>query len=90
MQNLQTILVKKLQKQKLVKISSAELIRKIIEENLKTSVRISFKNQIIYVKNLSPNKKFELYLHKKQILEKIEKKIKKFWLKIQINDIRIL
>jgi hypothetical protein len=77
MQNLQTILLKNLQKQKLVKISSAELIKKIIEEFLKKKIKIVYKNQIIYVKNLPPNKKFELYIHKKQILEKIEKKFKK-------------
>jgi hypothetical protein len=78
MENIQLIISKKLQKHKLVRVSSAELIRKIIKDFIKEDIKIIFKNNTIYIKNLSPHKKFEIYIHKKNLLEKIQKKIEKY------------
>jgi hypothetical protein len=90
MHNLQNILLKNLQKQKLIRISSASLSINLINNFLNTKVKWIEKNNILYIKNLNPDQKFKLYLGKKQLIEIINQKFEKLWIKKRIKDIRIL
>ncbi len=90
MKSIQHLLTKRLQKQKLIKISSAELALKIIGQFFNKKILWVEKNNILYIKNLNPDQKFKLYLTKKQLLEQINYKLENLWIKKKFKDIRIL